>query len=135
MEKVILSNWSPQDPIITTQNLGWRKSDFLDAMSYDPETVFNYFWHNFNSIVFYYPKDHNFYELFMEGCPFKFWRIPTKKDWNGRWIVDKISWNEHDEGIVLFTFDNHTDLWSELKVDGTPIGEVIANSIIAEINI
>lgn len=135
MEKVILTNWSPKDPVITSQNLGWRKSDYLDAMSYDHETVFNYFWHNFNSIVFYYPKDGHFYELFMEGSPFKFWRIPSKKDWNGEWIVDKIHWNEHEEGEVLFTFNDNTNLWSELRVNGTPIGEVLAHSVIAEINI
>ncbi len=97
--------------------------------------MFNYFWHSFNSIVFYYPKDGNFYELFMEGSPFKFWRIPIRKDWNGKWVVDKINWNEHEEGEVLFTFNDNTDLWSELKVDGTSIGEVISHSIIAEINI
>ena len=135
MEKVILTNWSPQDPVVTSQNLGWRKSDYLDAMSYDPEIVFNYFWHNFNSIVFYYPKDGCFYELFMEGTPFKFWRIPTKIDWDGKWIVDKIHWNEHEEGEVLFTFDDDTDLWTDLKVDGVSIGDVLAYSVIAEINI
>ena len=57
------------------------------------------------------------------------------KDWNGKWVVDKINWNEHEEGEVLFTFNDNTDLWSELKVDGTSIGEVISHSIIAEINI
>ena len=71
----------------------------------------------------------------MEGSPFKFWRIPIRKDWNGKWVVDKINWNEHEEGEVLFTFNDNTDLWSELKVDGTSIGEVISHSIIAEINI
>ena len=134
-EKIILSNWSPNHPVITSAELGWRKSDYLDAMSRDPEIVFNYFWHNFNSIVFYYPKDGNFYELFMEGSPFKFWKVPSNPEWDGKWIVDKISWNEHEEGEVLFTFNESANLWSELKVDGKSIGDVIKNSIIAEINI
>ncbi len=134
-EKVILNNWSPQDPIITSADLGWRKSDYLDAESYNSEKVFNYFWRNFNSIIFYYTKDGNFYELFMEGNPFKFWRVRNLPAWNGVWIVDKIAWNDHEEGDVLFTFNDDTDLWSELKVDAIPIGEVIKQSVIAEINI
>lgn len=118
-----------------SSQLGWSKSDFIDAQSRDPKDVFNYFWHNFNSIIFYYPKDGNFYELFMESTPFKFWRINPKSNWDGKWIVEKISWNEHEEGDVLFTFNDDTDLWNTLKVCNKPIGDVIAQSVIVEINI
>ena len=133
-ELIILSNWSPQDPIIRQSDLGWSTSDYRDAESRDPKDVFNYFWRHAFSIIFYYPDDGNFYELFMEGTPFKFWRIPKKSDWDGKWIIQSIDWNDHREGDVLQTFDDSTDLWNTLKVDGKPIGDVISNSIIAEIN-
>lgn len=134
-EKVILTNWAPSDPVILSSDLGWRKSDYLDAESRDPETVFNYFWHNFHSIVFYYPEDGNFYELFMESEPFKFWKVNQKPNWDEKWLIEKIAWNEHEEGDVLLTFDDDTNLWDTLKIGGKTIGEVISHSVIAEINI
>lgn len=134
-ERVILTNWAPSEPVILSSDLGWHKSDYLDAESRDPETVFNFFWRNFNSIVFYYPQNGNFYELFMESEPFKFWKVNQKTDWDGKWVVDRIAWDEHEEGQVLLTFDDDTNLWNILKIDGKPIGEVISQSLIAEINI
>lgn len=136
MEKrIILNNWHPQDPIVYSDELGWREDDYLDAESRNPEDVFNYHWRHYHSIVFYYVGDGNFYELFMEGHPFKFWRVRKRGDWDGKWICDMITWNNHEEGEVLFEFDDDTDLWNELKLNGLPIGEVIKNSVIAEINI
>ena len=133
-KEIVVKNWHPNCPIIYSDELGWSNDDYLDAESRNPETVFNFYWRHYNSIVFYYPKDGHFYELFMVGHPFKFWRIPTKEDWNGEWICDMISWNNHEEGEVLLTFDDDTDLWSILKINDVSIGEVIRNSIIAEIN-
>ena len=133
--KVILTNWAPSEPVIMSSDLGWHKTDYLDAGSHDPQDVFNFFLHHFNSIVFFYPVDGNFYEFFMEGHPFKFWRVINKSKWNGKWVVEKISWDTHKQGEVLMTFDDDTDLWNSLKVNGTPIGDVIAQSIIVEITI
>lgn len=97
-KKIILTNWHSECPIIYSEDLGWSKNDCRDAESTDPEAVFNYFWRHFSSIIFYYVADGNFYELFMEGYPFKFWLIPKKKDWDGKWICQMIDWNDHEEG-------------------------------------
>lgn len=136
MEKeIVIKNWHPEDPVIYKDDLSWRKDDCRDAESTDPQSVFTYYWKHFNSIVFYYLGDGNFYELFMENYPFKFWRIQERKIWNGKWICEKISWNDHEEGEVLFTFDDDTDLWNTLTLYNLPIGEILNNSVIAEINI
>lgn len=133
-DRIILTNWSPQDPVIRQSNLGWNKGDCLDAETNNPEGVFNYFWKHAFSIVFYYTIDGDFYELYMESTPFKFWRVPKRKDWDGKWICDSIDWNEHEEGEVLSTFTDDTDLWNTLTLNGKTIGEVLSQSIITEIN-
>lgn len=133
-DPVVIHNWSPQDPEVRQSALGWRQADFQDAGSDDPQQVFNFYWKHCFSIIFYYVKDGHFYELFMEDNPFKFWRVNKKTDWDGKWISRQIAWNEHEEGEVLFTFDDDTDLWHELKLNGVPIGDVLADSLIAEIN-
>jgi hypothetical protein len=134
-EKVVINNWAPSEPNVLSTELGWRESDYLDAESTEPEEVFNFFWKHFNSIIFYYLEDQTFYELFMEGNPFKVWKIKPKEDWDGKWISEKISWDEHEEGDVFFTFDDDSDLWTELKINGKSIGDVLSNSLIAQISI
>lgn len=133
-DPIVISNWSIDNPIVKQSDLGWRERDYQDAGSDNPEKVFNYHWKHFFSIVFYYPAKGSFYELFMEGYPFKFWKVKTRDKWDGKWISQQIAWNSHEEGEVLFTFDDDTDLWNALKIDKKTIGEVLANSLILEIN-
>ena len=133
-KKLIMNNWMEFHPNITSDELGWNEECIRDAMSEDPKEIFNYFWKNFFSIIFYYVDDGNFYELFMESTPHKFWRIPKLKDWDGKFIGRQIRWENHEEGDVLYEFDDDTDLWNELKIDGKSIGEVLERSYIAEID-
>lgn len=136
MEKereLIMSNWMEFHPVITKADLGWSEECIRDAMSEDPEVIFNYFWRNYFSIIFYYVDDGNFYELFMESTPHKFWRIPKLETWDGKYIGRQILWENHREGEVLFEFTDDTDLWNTLKIGGKSIGEVLKRSYIAEI--
>ena len=55
--KVIIDNWMEFHPVITNAELGWNEECIRDAMSEDPKEIFNYFWHNFFSIIFYYVDD------------------------------------------------------------------------------
>ena len=133
-EKVIMDNWMEFHPVITETDLGWSEECVRDAMSEDPKEIFDYFWRNFFSIIFYYVDDGNFYELFMESDPHKFWRIPKLETWDGKFIGRQIMWENHHEGEVLSEFTDDTDLWNTLKIDGKPIGEVLERSYIAEID-
>ena len=133
-QEIIMSNWMEFHPVITKADLGWNEECIRDAMSEDPEEIFNYFWRNFFSIIFYYVDDGNFYELFMESTPHKFWRIPKTETWDGRFIGRQILWENHKEGEVLLEFTDDTNLWNTLKIGGKPIGEVLDRSYIAEID-
>ena len=136
MEKeLIIGNWLENHPEIYAEDLGWSEEDMRDAKSEDPERIFNYYWKNFYSIIFYYVDDGNFYELFMETNPHKIWRIPKISEWDGKYVGRQISWESHNEGDVLMEFDDDTDLWRTLKINGKPIGEVLVRSIIAEIEL
>ena len=131
---LIVDNWMEFHPVINKVDLGWSEECIRDAMSEDPKEIFNYFWQNFFSIIFYYVDDGNFYELFMESNPPKLWRIPKIEGWDGKYIGRQILWESHQEGEVLYEFDDDTDLWETLKIGGKSIGEVLERSYIAEIN-
>ena len=53
-DKLIMDNWMEFHPIITEADLGWSEEYIRDAMSEDPKEIFDYFWKNFFSIIFYY---------------------------------------------------------------------------------
>ena len=133
-ELIIIDNWMEFHPVITKGDLAWSEECIRDAMSEDPKEIFDYFWRNFFSIIFYYVDDGNFYELFMESEPHKFWRIPKLKEWDGKYIGRQIRWENHEEGEVLYEFDDDTDLWNTLKIGEKSIGEVLKRSYIAEID-
>ena len=57
---LIMDNWMEFHPVITKADLGWSEECVRDAMSEDPKEIFNYFWKNFFSIIFYYVDDGNF---------------------------------------------------------------------------
>ena len=132
--RIVMDNWMEFHPVITNAELGWDEECVRDAMSEEPKEIFNYFWKNFFSIIFYYVDDGNFYELFMESNPHKFWRIPKIEGWDGKYIGRQILWESHSEGEILCEFDDDTDLWETLNIDGKPIGKVLERSYIAEIN-
>ncbi len=135
MEKIIISNWMPNDPFILESDLGWTVDDARNAMTVDKKGIFDYYWKSFFKIIFYYVDNNKFYELFMESYPHKFWEIPKKKDWDGKYLGTQVDIDDHKEGILLSTFDDDTDLWNTLKVDGIPIGNVLDRSLIMDINI
>lgn len=134
-DPVVISNWSESCPIIKVSDLGWTDDLKNDVIADDPKDVFDRYWQHAFSIIFYYVDDGNFYELFMESWPHKFWMIEKNPNWDGRYVSEQIEWEEHREGKVLFTFDDDTDLWNTLKVGGKPIGEVLERSLIAEVNL
>lgn len=131
--KIVMDNWMEYRPVITTEDLGWSEDSILDARSENPKDIFDYFWKNFFSITFYYVDNGKFYELFMESNPHKVWEVLKKPDWDGRYVGQQIAWESHEEGNVICTFDDDTDLWNVLKIDGKSIGEVLSRSLIAEI--
>lgn len=55
-EKVILTNWSPSNPVILSSDLGWNKDDCLDAESTEPKTIFNFFGTIFHLLHFIFLK-------------------------------------------------------------------------------
>lgn len=134
-DPVVIDNWASYCPIIKASDLGWTEDLKREVLSDDPKDIFDRYWKLAFSIIFYYVDDGNFYELFMESSPHKFWRIEKDQHWNGQYVSEQIKWDEHLEGEVLLTFDDDTDLWNTLKIGHKPIGEVLERSLIAEVNL
>ena len=133
--KLVIPNFWPNEPHdIYESDLGWIESDRIGACSDDPERIFRYYIEivGFN-IAFYYIDDGCFYSIFTEELPIEVKRNTEKNpDWDGKYLFRSIMYagDTHVPGEVIYSTDDATTIWSELKIGGKPIGEVLERSVI-----
>lgn len=124
------------DVRLTKDNLGWPDMLMQEAMSDYPETIFRHCIEivGFN-ILFYWIKDENFYTIETEKAPIEVRRIALDPEWDGKCEflkagIDQTGPNTASAGEVLASFTDPTRIWSELKINGIPIGQVLEESAI-----
>ena len=132
--KLIISNFWANDPHdLYESDIGWLESDLKGACSDDPERVFRYYIEivGFN-MAFYYIDDGCFYNIFTEQLPVNVYRMLPDPDWDGGYVIYSAigAGESHYDGEVIYTTNDVTSIWGELKIGGKPIGEVLERSVI-----
>lgn len=141
--KVLIENFfrvgSNGDRAIRESDLGWSDTIKLDAQSDYPENIFRYVVEvaGFN-ILFYWMKNRNFYTIETEKQPIEVRRLYPNPNWDGKCEYQKagIEGFPHtsSQGEILSTYDDPTEIWDNLRIDGVPIGDVLANSFISDLD-
>lgn len=124
---------------VTKNDLGWSKSMKRDAQSDYPETIFRYVVEIMGlNILFYWIKDGNWYTIETEKNPIEVRRIDRYSNWDGKYEYFKSgvdgSPQTNSPGEILATYSDPIEIWSNLKIDGTPIGKVLEESIITDLD-
>lgn len=127
------------DKTIKRKDLGWSKAIIEEAQSDNPETIFRYVVEIVGlNILFYWMEDRNWYTIETEKAPIEVRRIYPNPNWDGKCEMDKAGangvLNTCSAGEVLATFEDPTMIWDELKINGVPIGKVLANSVITDLD-
>lgn len=90
------------------------------------------------NILFYYPKDRNFYTIETEKTPIEVRRIYLNPNWDGQHEINRGGLDGQprscSDGELLATFDDPTQVWNGLKIDGIPIGDILDQSFIIEMD-
>ena len=110
-----------------------------DAQSDYPETIFRYIVEVEGlNILFYWFKDKNFYSIETGKSPVEVRRLYLNPNWDGKceYLKAGIEGSPHTSsaGEILATFDNPTEIWDNLRIDNVPIGEVLENSVITDLD-
>lgn len=125
------------DHALYEKELGWRESEYKDAMSDNPEKVFRYYVNEWGfSLLFFWVKDMNWYTLDMEKSPAELRRLRKNPDWNGEWVyenVDCVYPDHHADGDVIMTFEDDSRIWNDLVINGEHIGQILSESVIHDI--
>ena len=127
------------DKTIRKSDLGWGKTIIEDAQSDDPEMIFRYVVEIVGlNILFYWMEDRRWYTIETEKYPIEVRRIYPNPNWDGKCEYTKAGTdgvlNTSSAGEVLATFEDPTMVWDELKINEVPIGEIMANSVITDLD-
>jgi len=129
------------DIALREKDLGLQQENLiLDAQSDNPETIFRYIVEIVGlNILFYWTEDRNFYTIETELDPIEVRRIYDNPNWNGEREYMKADRNgygphTHSAGEVLAIFQEVSDIWEQLKINGTSIGEVLKRSAILDLD-
>jgi hypothetical protein len=127
------------DKSLSSEDLGWSDYIMRDAESDYPEYIFRYVVEQVGfNILSYWAKDRNFYPIETEHEPIEVGRILRNPDWDGKVEMQKAGLeacpSTCSPGEVLATFEDPSELWNNLKIDSSPIGDVLANSMIIKLD-
>ena len=131
---IIIPNFYRLEPHeLETSDVGWTKSDMSGATTDDPEMLFRYYIDitGFN-MAFYYIDDGCFYNIFTEQLPVTVHRMRPNPNWDGKYVIDSVigGGSTHATGEVIYSTDDATKIWNELRIGGKSIGEVLKRSVI-----
>lgn len=127
------------DTSLAKEDLGWSDMIKRDAQSDYPETIFRYIVEVVGlNILFYWLKDRNWYTIETEKDPIEVRRIYPNPKWDGKCEFMKAGPeggpHTSSAGEVLATFDEPIQLWNGLFINGVPIGEVLEDSVITDLD-
>lgn len=142
-KKVLIKNFwrvgNNGDRNLYSDDIGWNDTSRKDAMSDYSENIFRYYVEIVGlNILFYWLEDKNFYVIKTEKTPIEVVRIALNPNWDGKCELSKAASDlgptTASEGEVLQTFDDPTEIWSNLSINGIPIEKVLEQSAIIEMD-
>lgn len=140
---IIIPNFYPPewygDSAITTEDLGWPSSIKRDARSDYPEAIFRYVVEILGlNILFYWTRDNNWYTIETEKDPIEVRCLDKNPHWNGKYEYFKSGKDggpqTNSPGKVIATFSESIQLWNGLIINGVPIGQVLEESVITDLD-
>lgn len=114
--------------------MGFDEQHKSEARSLVAREVFRYHVEKIGlNLGFYYPPTDTFYAIYNDARPVEVYTMPRD-----RRRSDFIGWqcecDPHDQDQLIATFDDITEVWDGLKIDGKDFEEVINHSYIVALN-
>jgi hypothetical protein len=132
--KIAIKDYYGKGKHVYQDQMGFRREMRDEARSEVAREVFRYHVEEVGlNLGFYYPPTDTFYAIFKDVCPVRVKTLPRdrrRSDFVG-WQCDC---DPHDEDQLIATFDDITDVWDGLKIDGKDFEEVINHSYIVALN-
>lgn len=138
-DEVLIENfWGVREPhALLRSDLGWGKRDADDALSDKSEDIFRYYVDQMGlNIAFFWLEDRRFYYIYTEEDPVPVVRVDKDPNWDGQYLIQSFIdyGSTGSQGETIATFDDETKIWEELTINGKHLEEILANSVITNID-
>jgi hypothetical protein len=132
--KIAIKDFYGKGQHVYEDEMGFDQQHKSEARSLVAREVFRYHVEEVGlNLAFYYPHTDTFYAIFKDVWPVRVKTLPRD-----RRRSDFIGWqcdcDPHDEDQLIATFDDISEVWDGLKIDGKDFEEVIMNSYIVALN-
>lgn len=130
---IAVRNYYGKGEHLHNNQLGWQYEHRNEARSDISYKIFHYYVCEcrFN-LAFYYVDNDTFYGLHTERLPIEFKVLP--RDRSKEFISWQCECNTHDDGQVLFSFDNPELIWDTVVINGKTLEDMLERSEIITIN-
>lgn len=132
--RIVLKDFYRKGEHIYEDELGFRSEMKAEAKTDVPSEVFRFQVEIVGlNLAFYYPPTDTFYGILTEMRPVKVKTLPRDRN-RSEFIGYQCDCDPHDEDELIATFDDITEVWDGLKIDGKDFEEVINHSYIVALN-
>lgn len=123
---------------IYESNLGWDERNAADAGFTESSKIFYYYIVEVGfNLSFYYVDDGCFYVIETEKEPaIEVRRIFKNPNWDGEYLLHSVisCASTNAPGEILYTIQHREDIWNTVKINGKSLEEVLARSVILEMD-
>ena len=132
--KIAIKDFYGKGKHIYEDQMGFDEQHKSEARSLVAREVFRYHVEKIGlNLGFYYPPTDTFYAIYNDARPIEVYTMPRD-----RRRSDFIGWqcecDPHDQDQLIATFDDISEVWDGLKIDGKDFEEVIMHSYIVALN-
>lgn len=137
-DEILIDNFykHTKDHHLYKSELGWSDRDLADARSDDPETVFRYHVEEVGfSLSLFWIDYREVYIIDTEKFPIEVRKCGYNPGWDGKYEYQKfiMCGDHHADGEILYTFDDVSEIWDDLVINGKHLIDIIPRSVILDI--
>ena len=130
--KIAIENFYGDGEHVYVDQLGWQPEERKEARSSVSKEIFEYEIVRIGlNMSFYYIDNDTFYGIHTERLPIEFKILP--RDRKEPFIGWQCDGDTHDDGEVLYSFNNADEIWDTVRINGKALEEVLERSLILDL--
>ena len=130
--KIAIENFYGEGKHVYADQLGWQPEERKEARTSVSKEIFEYEIVRVGlNMSFYYLDNDTFYGIHTEQLPIEFKILPRDK--NEPFIGWQCDGDTHEDGEVLYSFNNADEIWDTVRIDGKTLEEVLERSLILDL--